>query len=313
MAALTMSHGVRRALGRWNLWLFIALVALAVLFLTGTVDTDAAGIAVAVLALALVVLVVDGAQVRAWLDRTESVKAFGVEVALTSAREVANALDREAESDDPDAGAGRPSAVPTIDDWLELQFKIERKLVFVGQRWLPGEAATIPGLRERDLLDDDQARTAYQLQRWTPAELSTLPPEAAQEFGAAAGLLARNFRAVVFNGVVRQELKRHGFGVSRLRQTGRLPYYRATREGNEFLVASTFASRWDSRVLSRAVERLVRRTRPPSVRIIVVPDDMPAGTRTTVAEGKTPGPRVVRLKELGAVLTELATADESAS
>jgi hypothetical protein len=263
MAALTMSHGVRRALGRWNLWPFIALVALAVLFLTGAVDTDAAGIAVAVLALALVVLVVDGAQVRAWLARTESVRAFGVEVALTSAREVASALDREAESDDPDAGAGRSSAVPTIDDWLELQFKIERKLVFVGQRWVPGEAATIPGLRERHLLDDDQPRT----------------------FGAAAGLLARNFRAVVFNGVVRQELKRLGFGVSRLRQTGRLPYYRATRQGNELLVASTFASSWDSRVLSRAVERLVRRTRPPSI----------------------------RLGELGAALTELATADESSS
>jgi hypothetical protein len=188
----------------------LALLALAVVVVVGTVTPGEAGAAAGIAIGGLIVASLRPGDVRDLIRRLKRLKVAGSEVELGDLEEDAKKAAQQTPASEEASGAR------TL---VELQLLLEAKLAYVAKILLAEpdagasdesvyrpSFATIGSLEYDKYLEKEQARTAHRLLTMSEPEFAALPEETKQDFLADARVLVRNFRAAVFHGMVRKAL-----------------------------------------------------------------------------------------------------------
>ena len=207
-------------------------------------------------------------------------------------------------------------SAPLADRWLQVRWKIERKLAYIAKHTLPdhlplvdpkAEAhgrtrpfVTLGSLVEDGWLSKDEARVLTYALALSPSDLTTVAKTEVDDLLAAAERVAHVMRARVFQQLVGRFIDgRDGWRV--VDRSG----LRSTVESGpvRFVVVPVFGTR-NGPLVARQVERL--RDAEIDHAIVVVPCYPGTSPRPPA---QRPGPYVVRLDQLADLVAELASGD----
>jgi Domain of unknown function (DUF4062) len=245
-------------------------------------------------------------------------EAHLAELALTHIGRTVNRLKSRAEErqareanygDEPvqlDARADLKEEVPDerdehAIDLLDLRLKLESKLTWLSKHLLAGPDnptfATIGSLAHDRFLPQDQARRVARLLAFDPGSIGSQDLTELQSFARAVAQDVANFRATVFDGYARENLRTAGWRVEDFEQQGKhRPDFLARKDGTSVRVAPRFVTTEISQIRDQAVARLMdtRDASPAATRRVVVIPDM----SKSPTSGPNADPQVLKLRDL---------------
>lgn len=205
------------------------------------------------------------------------------------------------------ANTGRTDALEEgathADSLIDLRATLESRLIDLAEKYF-GEPINIGSLRVDDLLDAEQARTAYEIMDMRLTELKALSAADRDTFLDGASTFVDTFRVQVLANDVSQKVRKSGWDVRRPDDgtSKRDLIARRRISGNlvEFYIVPLYAQKLDSALVAKVTKRLNADTSSASSfnrQYIVVPPNSASRNMDVDPKVVTPSDLVNELNE----------------